>query len=161
METSMPSRSSICQYRPFGSRCDLVPTPRSSGSGRAAGRWRSGYRHWPVHAPERIGDREAVAPRTAPPLRNQKMLIVIEKPAIAEPAAFAEMMPGRAVDRVVLARPGNWRQELGDHEAVGRLLDVFPERPPAKCEDLRDVRVGTIEQPRRGQLPGMISSAFR
>jgi hypothetical protein len=50
------------------------------------------------------------------------------------------------VDGVVFARPAHRRQEFSNDEAVGRLLDVLAERPPAKVVDLLDLLIGAVQQ---------------
>jgi len=63
-----------------------------------------------------------------------------------QPTAFADVVPGRAVDRVVFAGPADRRQELGDHKTVGRLLDVLAVGPPAEVVGQLDFLVRAIQQ---------------
>ena len=55
------------------------------------------------------------------------------------------MMACRATDRVVLTAPVDLWQELGDHKAVGRVLDVLAERPPTEVIDFLDLLIRTLE----------------
>ena len=56
------------------------------------------------------------------------------------------MMPGRAVDRVVLTGPIHRRQKLVDDKTSGSLLDVLAVRPPSIIVSSQDVIVRAIQE---------------
>ena len=98
-----------------------------------------------VHGQHRVGRPEAVRPHPAA-LAEPEDGVVAEDFSIVQPSALVEMMPGGAVDRVVLAAPRDVGQELGDHEPVGRGLDVLAVRPPAEVIRQPCVFVGAVQQ---------------
>ena len=55
-------------------------------------------------------------------------------------------MARRTTDRVVLARPADLREKLGDDKAVGRFLYVLSICPPPEIVNLVDILVRAVEQ---------------
>ena len=72
--------------------------------------------------------------------------VIVEVLRIADPAAFAEVVSGRARDGVVFSTPRDLRKKLRDNKAVGSFLDVFAERPPAEVIGFLDLFVRAIEE---------------
>ena len=93
---------------------------------------------------DRVGGPEAVPPGLAP-LAEPEGGVVVEDLRVADPPPLAEMVSSGATDRVVLARPRDVGEELGDDEAVGRRPDVLLEDPPAEVVDRAEARVGAVE----------------
>src|SRR5262245_10567757 len=93
---------------------------------------------------DRVGGPEAVPPGLAP-LAEPERGVVVEDLRVADPPPLAEMVSGGATDRVVLARPRDVGEELGDDEAIGGRPDVLFEDPPAEVVDRAEARVGAVE----------------
>lgn len=64
--------------------------------------------------------------------------------SVARPASLPEIVAGGATNGIVFAAPNDLRQELGDHGAVRRVLDVLAESPPAEVIDNLDFLVRVV-----------------
>jgi len=84
-----------------------------------------------VPAPERVGGPETVTPH-APAFAKPEDRVVVQVFRVVEPAALVEMVTRWTVDRVVLARPPDFRQKLRYDKAIRSVFDVLAIRPPAK-----------------------------
>ena len=145
IETSIPSRSSICQKRPLASRCVLLPRlvvgdeigEQLPNQAVVAGHQKS--------RPEGVGGPEAVAADAAS-LAEPEERVVVEEPRVVQPATFVKVMARGAVDRVVLAGPTDRGKKLGDDETLRRPLEVLAESPPAEVIGLLDLLIRAVQQ---------------
>ena len=93
---------------------------------------------------DRVCGPEAVPPGLAP-FAEPESGVVVEDLRVADPPPLAEMVSSGATDCVVLARPRNVGEELGDDEAIGCRPDVFLEDRPAEVVNRAEARVGAVE----------------
>ena len=96
-----------------------------------------------VAGPKGISSPKAIASDTAAFTKPEDSIVVQVFWGI-EPSPFIEMVPGRAVDGVVFARPSYLRKKFGYYKAIFCMFNVLTVSPPAKVICSLEVLIGAF-----------------